>query len=203
MTSANLLSHWRLADELTVTQAALAIIGNSPGDDAVKGTPEFKAVLAALTHAIEGGRLPARQVYKGHWEVDWEPDLIVNTGGTWHPVGSLDVDQSRVMIADLHAWLSARGMVPAFFAEKHAPPSSTPDLDSTYPPKLRAAFLAFRACRAAEASGVGLQGFTPKQWMTRYILDRPELGISQTGADEASTVANWQEKGGAPRTPGG
>jgi len=188
MSGAQGVNHlWHLADELTVTQAALAIVGDNPGDEAAKENQNFPAVLTALIHAIEGGRLPAKMVYEGRGEVDF-----ITGDVEWHPVDSIDVDRSRVMVADLRPWLSAGGMTPAFFAQAN---------DIQYPPKLAAAIHAHRACREAVAAGDDLQGMTPMDWMERFLLDRLKpLGISATGAKEAAAIANWRGPGAPKKT---
>ncbi len=60
------MDYWRLCDELSVVQAALLIVGVDPGEITYVMTwqeherPEkFSAALAALSHAIPGGRLSA------------------------------------------------------------------------------------------------------------------------------------------------
>ena len=60
------MDYWRLCDELSAVQAALLIIGVNPGEfpyvmnwEEHKRPENFSAALAALSHAILGGRLPA------------------------------------------------------------------------------------------------------------------------------------------------
>lgn len=77
-----LLDHWHLCDELSVVQAALLYLGEDPslflaGDPSseVPRTEGYDAAMAALTHAILGGRLPAK-IRRRAWERGWEEEPI-------------------------------------------------------------------------------------------------------------------------------
>lgn len=182
------MDYWRLADELSVRQVALAIVGSNPGDEAANANPNFPAVLTALIHAIEGGRLPAKKVYEGRGVVDF----ITGDIDWYRRVESIDTRQSRVMVADLRKWLSARGMAPGFFVQDQHP----------YPSKLAAAMFAHDACRAALAAGDDLQGKQPMEWMEDFLLaHKKELGITPTGAKEAAAIANFRGPGAPKKNP--
>lgn len=183
--------YWRRLDELTLAQAALAIIGANPGDEAGKATQDFKTVLTMLTHAVEGGRLPAKKVYEGRGEVDF-----ITGDVEWHLVEPIDVDRSRVMVDDLRAWLSTRRMTPAFFAQSQSN-------QYKYPPKLAAAIAAHDACRSALAAGDDLQGKMPMEWMEWWLLARlKQFDITPTGAKDAAAIANWRGPGAPKKNPG-
>jgi hypothetical protein len=137
----NGLDFWRLCDELTVVQAALLIVGEDPArlqDYVDRNKPEdrpsgYDAAKAALTHAINAGRLSGRIVEShddfGNGETDWS--------------------LTTVAADDLRNWLKMRGIKSGFF-------SPTPDVDpdylsarsSHYSPKLAAAVKAWKAVSA-------------------------------------------------------
>jgi len=103
-------------------------------------------------------------------------------------------------------WLSSRGIKTGFFfSEKN--PHLPPYLDEKHPrfsPKLAAVITAWLAMEDREL----LKGKSPKQALLTYLkLNAPRFKLSdedgrpnETGIEECAKVANWQDKGGAPKT---
>jgi hypothetical protein len=117
-----------------------------------------------------------------------------------------DWDDTTVVVDDLRQWLMSRGFSTGFFFAP-AQARETPDyLDPTherFAPKLAAAVLAWQA-----VTGAGKK--SAKTALTKWLNENAaRLGL--VGKDgtpikgavlEAATVANWQAKGGAPKTKG-
>lgn len=202
------LDYWRLCDELSVIQAALLIAGNDPSSDQVyveRWEPEnrpigYEAAKAAITNALRAG------VIKGKLIPLYDYDINGNNVGAIE--NSIDIAGSSVVVESLRGWLSSRGIRSGFFF-----PNATdaPDyLDKNnprYAPKLAAAVGAWLATGAAEA----LKGKSAKQALAKWLrehaaefkLSGDEGTPNETGIEECAKVANWQEKGGAPKTPSG
>ena len=204
------MDYWRLCDELSVVQAALLIAGLDPAEfpyvmdwEADKRPENFSATLAAFSHAINGGRLPAtiRPVVRQGWDdaaecmVDYdteEPD--------WH--------KSTILIENIIVWLKNRGFKTEFFSSKTV---DTPDfLDPTninYSPKLAAAIGAWQAVHADPEL---IKGKTVKQALLKWLrknadqfgLTKEDGNPNEQGIEEVAKISNWDTKGGAPKTPG-
>jgi len=202
------LDYWRLCDELTVIQAALLTVGNDPSSDQVyveKWEPEtrpvgYEAAKAAITNALRGNAI------KGKLIPLYEYDINGNSVGTIED--SINLMESRVDVESLRAWLASRGIRSGFFFPNA---TDTPDyLDNNHPryaPKLAAAVRAWLATSDVNA----LKGKSAKQallkWLrehaAEYKLSNDEGTPNEQGIEECAKVANWQEKGGAPKTPSG
>ena len=115
--------------------------------------------------------------------------------------------KTTVAVEDLKAWLKSRRVTADFF---FAPNDVIPPfLDSTqekYAPKLAAAFEAWQAVTTDPSLS---RNRTPKGALT-YWLNRnaARFGLvkddglpNKLAIQEAAKVANWDTKGGAPKTP--
>lgn len=198
------LDYWRLCDEVSVVQAALLILGVDPSERGYfieKENPQkrptgYDAVRAALANAIRGNRLPAR--------INRLParikDQLGNVGIDWY--------QTTILVEDLQSWLRARGVTTGFFFPK---PEEGPDYLSSshdyFSPKLAAAIKAWVAVTSDPALR---RGKTVKQalivWLRQHANDfgltKEDGNPNEQGIEEVAKIANWDMKGGAPKTPG-
>jgi len=199
------LDYWRLCDELTVIQAALLTVGTDPSSDQVyveTWEPEkrpigYEAAKAAITNALRGNAIKGKLIPR------YEYDINGNSIGTIED--SINLMESRVDVESLRAWLASRGIRSGFFFPNA---TDTPDyLDSNHPryaPKLAAAVRAWLATSEVNA----LKGKSAKQallkWLrehaAEYKLSNDEGTPNEQGIEECAKVANWQDKGGAPKT---
>ncbi len=202
------MDYWRLCDEVSVIQAILLLLGHDPAGkykwadgDSNKRPIGYDAVSAALKNAIMSKTLPAIEVpiaYDAHNEFfNPGPSDLIN----WH--------ETRVNIIDLKTWLSNRGVKSGFFFpdSKNIPDYLDPN-NPYYAPKLAAAVKAWQAVTIDEDK---LKGKTPKQAMDKWLrengshygLTKDEDGSpNEQGIEDVSKIANWNTKGGAPKTPG-
>jgi hypothetical protein len=200
------LDYWRLCDELTVVQAALLIADEDPSSSQsyVEGwDPEnrpvgYEAAKAAISNALLRDAIVGNIV----------PESEYDTNG--NPYGSIDgtivISLSTVEVKSLRDWLFKRGFKSGFFFPDNfdSPDYLDPD-HSRYAPKLAAAVTAWLAVDDEEST----KGMTAKQalvkWLrehaAKYKLSDSEGKPNETGIEECAKVANWQEKGGAPKTP--
>jgi hypothetical protein len=195
------LDYWRLCDELSVVQAALLIIGEDPShfQDIVdneapqKRPPGYDAVKAALTNALRGKRLPGK-IFMA--EDQYGNDL----GADWN--------NSTVTVEDLRVWLSSRGIETGFFFPRHeAGPDYLSHRHPNYSPKLGAAI---EAWKAVSGSADLRRGKSVKQaldiWLRQHAnefgLTKDDGNPNEQGIEEVAKIANWDPKGGAPKTPG-
>jgi hypothetical protein len=203
------LDYWRFCEELTVVQAALLIVGKDPSDIAhyLDGwKPEerpqgYNAVLSALQHSIISERLKAATT---------SLNLSYEHPDSQHPINSIDWHATLVRVEALKVWLASRGVQSGFFFPEG--PVTAEYLDTENPnfaPKLAAAVQAWKAVRAERMSKPSAR--TVKQDLTRWLnLHAAEYGLTnddegepnKQAIEDVSKVANWDTKGGAPKTPG-
>ncbi len=223
------LSHWRLCGELTVVQAALLILEVDPSvflsGRTVLGTGQmeptepiegYEATLSALANEILAGGLPAKIRTHGRAAggyVDYPPSVGEARGrdvrGTeiiyqLQPSWSL----TTISVDELRNWLEKRGVTRGFFFPDRtttAPEYLDPE-NKHYAPKLAAAVSAWQAVANDPTLA---EGRSVKRaitiWLTnnasRFGLLRSNRRPNELGIEEVAKVANWQSKGGAPKTP--
>jgi hypothetical protein len=196
------LDYWRLCDELSVVQAALLIIGEDPSTsqeyidnwEAQNRPSGYDAAKAALMNAIKRKRLPANFV-------EFEDEM----GRTF---GRVDWQRTTISVEDLRSWLRSRGIATGFFFPE---PQSDPDYLSeshpNYSPKLAAAIEAWKAVSADDQLR---RGRSIKQaviiWLRQHAnefgLTKEDGNPNEQGIEDVAKIANWDIRGGAPRTPG-
>jgi len=189
--------------------------------------PRYPVALKAITHAITNQRLKASLRYQAREygyadmmaDMEYSDALYVTASGTTAEEDELlsqdhtcfykpfpDWSLSTIPRDELVRWLRSRGIRTGFFF-----PSATknPDyLDPSHPryaPKLAAAVNAWLALDDESS----IRAKSPKQALTRWLrenaarfrLSDDDGKPNETGIEECAKVANWQEKGGAPKTP--
>lgn len=203
------LDYWRLCEELSIIQAALLIAGEDPADSAVyvegwepHDVPKgYDAAKTAISSALIKGSI------KGNFIPNFDTD---SNGNTLGPIdGSIDVEKSSIEVDSLRDWLRIRGFTSGFFfPTASATPSFLDSNNPHYSPKLAAAV---RAWEAITTDPTYLDnGKHVKQnlesWLTAhaaaYDLVKPDGDINNDAIkNQIAKVANWKEKGGAPKTP--
>jgi hypothetical protein len=190
------LDHWRLCDELSVLQAALLIVGENPSER--DWGPEsrlsgYDAAKAALINAIKGKRLAANVI-----------NLVDLDGESRRP----DWDHTTIMVEDLKAWLRSRGIKTGFFFPA---PEAGPDYLSKFHPNYSAKLAAaIEAWKAVSADAELRRGKSVKQalivWLRRnaseFGLTKEDGSPNEQGIEDVAKIANWDTRGGAPKTPG-
>jgi hypothetical protein len=195
------LDYWRLCDELSVVQAALLIVGEDPcgkqeyidGWRSESMPAGYAAAKAALVNAITRKRLPASII-------EAEDNFGNPSGPDWH--------QTTVAVEDLRTWLRSRGIKTGFFFPvADADPDYLSQLHSSYSPKLAAAIAAWRA---VSAHADLRRGRSVKQalvvWLRQHAnefgLTKEDGNPNEQGIEDVAKIANWDTRGGAPKTPG-
>jgi len=195
------LDHWRLCDDLSVVQAALLIVGEDPSgtqeyvdQNQAQNRPHgYDAAKTALINAIRGRRLAAK-----HVAVDDMGRLIGEPD--WHEI--------TVSVEDLRSWLKSRGFTTGFFFPvAESGPDYLSQSHPNYAPKLAAAIGAWQAVSTSEQLR---RGKTVKQaldvWLRQHAnefgLTKDDGNPNEQGIEEVAKIANWDTRGGAPRTPG-
>lgn len=194
------LDYWRLCDELSVIQAALLVVGEDPSvtqESVDSWSPEnrpkgYDAAKAALTNAVISKRLSARVV-----QLYDEDGRILGTD--WHG--------TTIEVRLLREWLMSRGIGTGFFFPK---PVAGPDylnpFHPSYSPKLAAAVTSWKAISADPSLR---NGKSVKQaliiWLRQHAndfeLSKADGHPNEQGIEEIAKIANWDLKGGAPKTP--
>lgn len=196
------LDFWRLCDELTIKEAALLVAGVSPAKNAlvegweVHQRPRgYEAARSAILNGVRGSRIKGEVV----------PEMSCDLNGNEGPIDGTVSVLSRVDVESLREWLMTRGLRHGFFAPGRADLPDYLDTQSKrYAPKLAAAVKAWQAVTDAGNKH-------PKQALTKWLRENAAaFGLTdedgkpnETGIEEIAKVANWQQSGGAPRTPGG
>jgi hypothetical protein len=197
------LYYWRFCDALSVVQAALLIVGEDPSvtqgyiaNWAPKDRPTgFDAVETALINAIEGKRLPATVA---EMEAVDEHD---------RHVADLDLHRTTILVEDLRVWLKSRGVTTGFFFPQPEGPGYLSSSHPCYSAKLAAAISAWLA--VSENRDLK-RGKSVKQvietWLRQHAnefgLTKDDGNPNAQGIEEVAKIANWDTKGGAPKTPG-
>ncbi|RDH84318.1 MAG: hypothetical protein DIZ78_12300 [endosymbiont of Escarpia spicata] len=198
------LDYWHLCEAYSVIQTALLIVGADPAvnqewvdDWEPDKRPEgYDAVRSALCHAVLSQRLPARTMYEEDLQFDPECEF-----------DEIDWQRTTILLEDIRAWLRDQEFQPEFFfpTETDKPDYLDP-LHPRYAPKLAAAINAWLALEDSTHT----TGKSPKQALSKWLrehaadykLSDEEGKPNETGIEECAKVANWQDKGGAPKTPG-
>jgi hypothetical protein len=185
------LDYWRICDELTVAQAILLILGEDPtgrGEESDGGRAGFQPLKLALVNAIRKKRLPA--------EI---PDSTVDV--------AFQLDQATVAVDDLRRWLTSRGLKPQFFfPEAKSGPDYLSKDHFNYSPKLAAAICAWMAVsgdpelRRGKSVKQALDVWL-RQHANEFGLTKEDGNPNEQGIQEIAKIANWDPKGGAPKTP--
>ncbi|MDZ4798049.1 MAG: hypothetical protein SGI92_07800 [Bryobacteraceae bacterium] len=202
--------YWRLCDELNIVQAALLIAGCDPSSESgysEKWQPHerptgYEAAKTAISNALRKGAI------KGTLIPQYEQDINGNICGAIDD--SIDIGESRVEVGSLRNWLAGRGFHTGFFFPNVtvAPDYLNPK-NLCYAPKLAAAV---RAWQAVTTDTKYLDnGKHVKQnlesWLTAHaaefdlVKDDGEINADAI-KNQIAKVANWKDKGGAPKTPG-
>lgn len=193
------IDYWRLADELTVVQAALLICGYDPSElqndvgFSIKKTPVgYVAVKHSLSSAVKSKVLTSREtkVYDQN-----QDDYYVND------------DLAHIPVEEIKSWLSSKGITKHFFFFPEEPEGEflSPN-HPRYSPKLASAIRAWQSME-----GKDLKGKTPKQsvikWLRlhggEYDLTDDDGNPRDSVIEEIAKIVNWKPKGGAPTTLSG
>jgi hypothetical protein len=122
-----------------------------------------------------------------------------------------DWNLTTVLVEDLTTWLRGRGFKAEFFLSQTSGNSGKPAyLDPThehYSPKLAAALYVWQAVNHERNL---LKGKTVKQAMQKWLRQNADqFGLikkdgkrNEQGIEEIAKVANWEPRGGQPKTPG-
>lgn len=198
---------WRMAEELSVAQCALLLLGLDPQAHQFverwehKDTPPgYIGARDALLGALRLGSLKGAVVE--HTQHCLDPDGI---HGFERPIsGILDAAKSQIQIDSLIVWLEKRGIRQSFFSPAQS--SSEPYRDRNHPrysAKLAAVVEAWESYDEASSNEPG----TPKQRLMKWLrLNAARFGLTgDDGApmenviEELAKVANWATSGGAPK----
>jgi len=196
------LNYWKLCQSLSLTEAALLIGGIDPCDhpqDLHAWEPKYqprcyRPALQALSSAIKEGSL------KGELKFDRNSD----ENGDGYEV--LDPSRSMVVVEDLQRWLASKGVRTGFFSmdDVSRQPYLDPD-NQRYAPKLAAAIAAWEGVGREPTAGKSVKQQL-EAWARRHAnafgLCDDEGNPVKSAMETIATIANWETKGGAPKTPG-
>ena len=202
------LDYWRLCEEVTIIQAALLIVGEDPSScqsfveewqpaDRPSG---YEAAKAAVSSALRQGTISGKVMPRYDYDINGNPIPFED---------SIDIETSRVEVDSLRGWLAGRGFRTGFFfpAENESPDYLDPQ-NHCYAPKLAAAIHAWQAVTTDPKyldNGKHVKQ-NLEAWLTAHAAEFDlvkEDGEINTDAikNQISKVANWKDKGGAPKTP--
>lgn len=205
------MDYWRLCDQLTVVQAALLVVGEDPSGNlancenwSLGDRPQgYEAAKSAISHALKTG------VIKGSRVGNKLPDPWYDADGNLRDRFDDGVDPSTsvVEVVSLRQWLVSRGFTSGFFFP--AVPEAPSYLNSqgeNYAPKLAAAIAVWEAVGFQPESTKGRSVKSAMQkWLRehagQYGLTKDDGNPNEQGIEEVAKIANWDPRGGAPKTP--
>lgn len=194
--------YWRLADSFSLFQAAALICGIRPTDtlkninghrvifaqDDQNKSRIFFSVLMSLKNSIKSNALRAIE--------------IVYTNDD----GNIDISSEQTLVSEssLKEWLSSRGFKTGFFFPEGETVDYLTKDHPKYAPKLAACVRAWQYVIKLPDNGK-----TPKQNIDKWLREHAsEFGMTdpdgrpiESAIEQCSKVANWETKGGAPKTP--
>ena len=209
--------YWRLANAFSLTEAAALICNLSPSQvenerkyiygyrsNDANEKKIFKTVLKTLKNAILANKLKTEVTAYTSGMIMYED--ITETERRYAIEGK-DMDEGNTIVNEecLREWLSSRGLRTGFFFPKGA---NTPDYlnpeHEKYAPKLAAAIRAWQSV----ASKKDLKR-TPKQELEKWLREHAaEFHMTdedgkpiENAIGQCCQLANWNMKGGAPKTP--
>lgn len=210
------LKYWRMCEEYTVIEAAFLICDEDPNTFYADQIAGLDATTTALKRAIFSGKLKAKIKHKArtnkfhksaegffeHQEHDDEPSISDQVEPDWY--------QTTIQGDDIKEWLRGLRHTDNFFFQDENPKTNQegPDyLDPShacYAHKLAAAIKAWHAVTSDPALR---RGRSAKQAMEKWLINNAEeLGlinkdgsINKSGIEDAAKIANWEQKGGAPK----
>jgi hypothetical protein len=190
----------------------------------------YSITLKAISNAIINNRLNATYRYESREygyademaDIDYSEANYVKARGTTSEKDEVFVDNdngqtffhktnpdwtlSTITRDNLVNWLASRGINTGFFFHKKASkPNYLDPKHSRYAFKLAAAVNAWLALEDDNL----IKSKSPKQALSKWLrehaadfkLSDEEGKPNETGIEECAKVANWQDKGGAPKTP--
>jgi hypothetical protein len=122
--------------------------------------------------------------------------------------GAPDWHLTTITVEDLRAWLRSRGFKTGFFFPvPEADPDYLSKFHPNYSPKLAAAI---EVWKAVSADAELRRGKSVKQalavWLRQHAnefgLTKEDGSPNEHGIDDVAKIANWDTRGGAPKTPG-
>ena len=205
---------WRLADVLSLQDAAALIAGYDPNEIDIcrndtnfqQNYPSLYPVEKALRNAVRSGLLePDGSSTIASFRF---PNKSKKSEVDFQTVDYPSMSQTRVKVDDLRKWLEGQGYKTGFFFPQT---DDTPDfLDTShknYAPKLAAAIKAWQAVNAEPELVVGKSVKKALlKWLRKnadqYGLTKDDGNLNEQGIEEIAKISNWDTKGGAPKTPG-
>lgn len=201
------LDRWKVCENLNLKQSILLIAGYDPSDYEGENSnkpfpPQYYPILTAIVHDIREYDVPAKAMHirirkaGGVDEKPWEfPDEPWNI--KHHEFDELE---TRIDVSDLKEWLKKKKIKSKFFLPEIENSEAYADPDSEfYAPKLAAAVEAWSAIVQDQSLRIGK---SPKQAIEKWLQENKErYELSNEAIEQISTVANWNQKGGAPVTP--
>ena len=143
-------------------------------------------VRAIRAHTLEAGQLAIRNLTTRR-STKIDPRTVSNAD-------LLEPSDCYISNDALVKWCMECGApVPAQLVKIEQQPRPSAD----YPEELRVAIEAFHAVYADTSA---ISGRTPKQALLKWLEHNSKLG--KDARDRVAMVANWNRKGGAPKTPG-
>jgi hypothetical protein len=187
---------WKIVDPLSIREAARLLAGLDPKPRTNRmDSDKVRAAMAeacnvALIRAVQTGRVRSAS------SLAWY-GMNGETASCDHTSEEL-CDATTIYVADLVRWATDCGVPHRWPVRADEHRQSAPDI-SRYPPELRAAIEVFAAVRDDMKA---LAGRHPKQALRAWLDANKAAELSENARDRIATVANWQQVGGAPKTPG-
>lgn len=217
------IDYWHLCDELSVIQAALLIAGQDPAINIeyvegwkVEERPAgYEAAKSGIMNAIINMRLAGTVRYSTRHPHSYKEDADHDeheerdgNGDTVFVKNCPDPMLTTVEVQALQEWLASRRLNTGFFFQNtQEAPNYLNSQHPHYAPKLAAAI---KAWEAMTTNPDLMQSRTAKQAMIKWLrqhaneygLTKDDGNPNENGIEDIAKIANWDSKGGAPKSSG-
>lgn len=185
---------WLSADSVTIRESACILANIDPATcEATFALPgKANTMRELITRALLAGNLPCFAAKER-----CEPDSEYSSRDARHVGPHTDLaDDTTVLVTNLAAWCETKGIAHPFRARADQTIAAPARSLDRYPEQLRAAIEAFEALRHDSGATAGKSA---KDALMAWLETNTNLG--KGARERVAIIANWQPKGGAPKTP--
>src|ERR1039457_1521234 len=194
---------WHLPEGLSLKEAACLIAGYDPNEitsvgdnDMHERYPRYLPAIRSLKHAVTASTLAS--------DIKWEQEYVAEHD-QYYKTDIMSITETTASVEEIKRWLSARGFRASFFY----PTTMADYLDPSHEHYSQKLAATVRVWEAITSDRTLMRGKSAKQAMMEWLrrnadkfgLTKEDGNPNEQGIEEVAKIANWDAKGGAPKTP--